>query len=212
MADWAKSLHESSHFCAALLLRGEVAAVVSIRPSKAHGGATILGSPARVNFSGRRDNPLGVDPEWRRDVERLIVVLLVGKAAEDLAGRPVGRIPDPAPGEDEQRAAALAQSLAELAPQHMQLLTDSEAGPAPDDSDVGDDLHAFELSWRLTGLEAQFHLAWLRAVAERFVLDHAVEIVAVARELYRRTVMPGADAAAIVHRIREEEADRQPAA
>jgi hypothetical protein len=204
---WKAALHESAHFTANLLGRGEVAALVSVRPGKTHGGATILDAPARVNFTGRRNNPLGADLAWRRDVEWLIVVLLAGHAAEELAGASVGRIPEPGLGDDERQAAALAQSLAELAPLHAQLLADSEARPLPSDGNplAGDDLNAFELSFRLVGLEAQAHLGWLRAVARRFVNDHAHIIAALARELDRRTVVTGTDAAAIVHRIREEE-------
>jgi hypothetical protein len=91
------------------------------------------------------------------------------------------------------------------APRHVELLVEAEAQPPFDDPDKGtDDGHAFELSWRLVGFEAQLHVAWLRAVANRFVTDHAQPIAAVARELFQRTVIPGTAAAAIVERIREE--------
>jgi ATP-dependent Zn protease len=103
---WRNALHESAHFVAGLLLRGEVAAVLSIRPGKSHLGLTLASKRSTFDFGGRRDDPLRVDPEFRRSIEAAIVMLLAGKAAEVLASQSVGRLEEPEPTGDEQRAAA----------------------------------------------------------------------------------------------------------
>jgi hypothetical protein len=206
---WLTCLHEASHFVADLLLRGEVASVISARAAEAHRGVT-LGKGERFYFTG--DDPLGVDPAFRQQVERVIVGLLAGQAAEALAGLPIGRFEEPKPAGDQERAAALAQSLSDMSPRDVELLRAAERRPPPDTSEFveGDDRISFELAWRLSGQEAMAYLAWLTAVAERFVHRQAVAIVAVAREVEAKTVLPGSEGAAIVARVQKEVANDQP--
>ena len=195
--------HESGHFVADYLLRNHVAAILSIRRVAAHHGVNV-GAGRRIDFGGHdRDAPLfAQDPGFRAVVEAAIVAALAGRVAEALAGR-LAAYEEP---DDDRAAERVAASLAEQSPRDLELLAAAEARPAPGPTDwqESDDAEAAELGFRMVGLEASAYVAWLAAVARRFVHRNADLIVPVAAELLRVTVMSGANAAAIVNQALAE--------
>jgi len=194
--------HEAGHAVAALL-RGDVPAVVSLRRAPGHEGVHIGHGPGRLDFGGRhaRTRPLALaDPDLRRVVELAILGILAGDAAEDVLAPRLGRLPlEPPPD-------AVAAEVAALPGDGADRLADAEARP-PDDyleGHGGDELAALELAWRLVSQRAGPFLVWMQAEARAFVTDHAAAILACAEELAARTIVPGADLAAIVDRIEGE--------
>jgi hypothetical protein len=180
--------HEAGHAVAAVALDLRVD-VVTIRPTHRYGGCTAT-EHRRAEWLERIEaidvtaTAIMQPADWRRDIEADILVSLAGPAAGD-AVAPATRREDP----DEQRAARAATALARLSPRHREVLDRLEA----DDEPVGADDHtAWTLASVLSGEdEAAHHLAWMQAVARRFVADYWHHIAAVAEALLEREVLSG---------------------
>lgn len=191
---WPTAVHEAGHFLASYFLLGQAPEVVSVRPAEAHSGVNIRS--AQIDFTGHpAELPLPLaDPRLRSLTERHLLVFLAGQAAERLVPR-LGFVPDPEPAAAAER---LAESLARLSPRHVELLADAESRPAPESPFESDDEEALRLALRLAGQEARLHVAWLSAVADRFVERFAPLVAALARELMARTVMSGDEAVNLI--------------
>jgi nucleoside 2-deoxyribosyltransferase len=194
------AVHEAGHFVAAFILRGDVAAVVTLRPAASYGGACIRPHRGVVDFGGHdRHAPLALaDPTIRRAAETILLSALAGDAAADVLTPRMGRQPIP-PSEE-----AVAAEIARLEQADADRLTAAEAEPIDLSPFAGDEGQALELGYRLVGQRAGALVAFMRSEARAFVVGHAAAIVACAEELAARGVVPGADLAAIVDRIEGE--------
>jgi hypothetical protein len=186
-------LHEAAHAVAELVLGGSVD-YVSIRPGKTFGGIEVrVPRPLDLDgFDGFRS--VSVEPpKLRADVERRIIVSLVGHIAALHLGPKLddGYLAEPA---DEEIAR---QALANLGSRLSELVVANEVSTEPRGSDEDNARGAADA---FAGPVVSWHyLEWLRCEALELVTRYCLAIVRVADALERLHVLTGEQVAALVY-------------
>jgi hypothetical protein len=178
--------HEGGHACAAFLLRGP-GAVMYARIHQGGGVVALQSSP--IFLRDHDSNVIGSDPALRAAVEKTLVGILAGAEAGKLA-TPSGY---DEPTEADRQAEQLAASLP---PRDLELVAEADVYDFP--VLEGDEAEIAALAGRFAGEESAAYVEWLRAVARNFVIGHWGAVERVAAALLERSVIPGAELAAII--------------
>jgi hypothetical protein len=189
--------HEAGHLLGAALFLWKVEAV-SIRPGESFNGICHYGDLTDLHV----ETPptfalvpsLDLPEDFRKSLERRIVVSLMGQLAAQYAVPMTGFIPAPA----EDFAESAAKALARLSPRHAELVVAAERRePIPDDEE-----NAWAVSSALVGDAEAAHLQWLRVVADQLVREWMAEIEALAEALLVSPVLSGDEAKRIIREVR----------